>query len=140
MDTLKNIDWKTLENAMDAKAFGEYLSSLCSDSCDEFYRVYCRPFKNPDRIEDREQKMLKAFTDNDVTTAIRSVVFEADGQVSPRFRDQGISTSLCDYYLSVLADPLRAFLYKTKLYPFFLQDVEYAPAFTYSVTQYAKKV
>ena len=124
-DTLKNIDWKTLENAMDAKAFGEYLSSLCSDSCDEFYRVYCRPFKNPDRIEDREQKMLKAFTDNDVTTAIRSVVFEADGQVSPRFRDQGISTSLCDYYLSVLADPLRAFLYKTKLYPFFLQDVEY---------------
>lgn len=124
-DTLKNIDWKTLENAMDAKAFGEYLSSLCSDSCDEFYRVYCRPFKNPDRIEDREQKMLKALTDHDVTAAIRSVVFEADGQVSPRFRDQGISTSLCDYYLSVLADPLRAFLYKTKLYPFFLQDVEY---------------
>ena len=109
---------------MDAKTFGEYLSSLCNDSCDEFYRVYCRPFKNPDRIEDREQKMLKSLTDNDVATAIRSVVFGADGQVSPRFRDQGIFTSLCDYYLSVLADPLRAFLYKTKLYPFFLQDVE----------------
>ena len=74
---------------------------------------------------DAKQKMLEDLQKDHVAAAIRSIVFESGEQVSSRFREQGISPALCNYYLSVLADPLRAFLYKTKLYPFFLQDVEY---------------
>mgnify|MGYP002764362834 CR=1 FL=1 len=132
-DILKNIDWKevrseinaNLSEEFDTQEFGNYLSSLCSNSCEEFYRMYCKPFKSQTCMTDEKQKMLRILGNSNVISAIRNIVFEADEQMASRFREQGISSAFCDYYLNVLADPLRTFLYKTKLYPFFLQDVEY---------------
>lgn len=133
VDILKNIDWKevrsginaNLSEEFDTQEFGNYLSSLCSNSCEEFYRMYCKPFKSQTCMTDEKQKMLRILGNSNVISAIRNIVFEADEQMASRFREQGISSAFCDYYLNVLADPLRTFLYKTKLYPFFLQDVEY---------------
>lgn len=130
VNALKDVGVKDMKLASGAgqadtfsKEFEKYLAALCQRSSNTFYYTYCIPFRsNP---TDAKQKMLEDLQKDHVAAAIRSIVFESGEQVSSRFREQGISPALCNYYLSVLADPLRAFLYKTKLYPFFLQDVEY---------------
>lgn len=131
VDTLNNVikqkcNSNAEENASELKQeFFTYVSSLSGESYNDFYTKYCVPFRmyHPDQDKNPAQKMLEAFRKDD--SSIRSIVFEQDKQVSSSFREQGISAALCRYYLTVLQDPLRAFLYKTKLYPFFLQDVEY---------------
>ena len=86
-----------------SKEFEKYLAALCQRSSNTFYYTYCIPFRsNP---MDAKQKMLEDLQKDHVAAAIRSIVFESGEQVSSRFREQGISPALCNYYLSVLADP-----------------------------------
>jgi deoxycytidylate deaminase len=47
-----------------------------------------------------------------------------DEEQDMAFQRAGISKTLEDYYIHILKDPLRVFLYVSGLYPFFLQDVE----------------
>lgn len=49
---------------------------------------------------------------------------EAANKVLTRLHGLGVSRELALYYTSLLDDPLRAFMYVSELYPFYLQDVE----------------
>ena len=47
-----------------------------------------------------------------------------NSEINSEFKNAGISQTFHNYYCSILSEPLRVFLYISKLYPFYIQDVE----------------
>lgn len=106
---------------------------------DNIKQVDTKETKNIDQLISYLKSIVKDDTSTSHLSALYQYILDWDSKRSESIRSAcdslnsnnpnifsctSIPISLCKYYFSILNDPLRLFLYISKLYPLYLQDVE----------------
>ena len=93
----------------------KYIESIANGNEEELLHILLEPEK-----WNENQKSIKKISKKGRKNGFSNY----DREIVSEFKDSGISSTLHNYYCSILEDPLRIYLYVSKLYPFYVQDVE----------------
>lgn len=119
--------------AVASKKMNGFVKSLISEVPDSYNELK----EYLEHIKNNSQSDLYSFCVNtEIRRKVKSQVEELGNNISlllfdekgtelqSKYKDKGLTFTLCKYYFSILKDPLRILLYSNELYPFYLQDVE----------------
>lgn len=102
-------------NASDISNIREYLNAIKAKNQQSLFG-YC--------TGDKKELITKIINKDEIRVLLEKMWGGTDKTLQEPFKEAGLTLALCKYCHSILNDPLRIFLYKNKLFPFYLQDVE----------------